>query len=170
MSEGKRMVKRRSGPIRAPRKVVVRDFAIFQLKLLIDGFKDVALSALSLGALVIDLLAGGGRRPRIFYSVLAMSERFDLWLNLSGAVSRLQEEELDEDGLFGASDAGSDNLLGKVEEIVRGGDLPRHLRQKLEEERRRRGDSPRTGGAGDSQDGRDRSGPSSGGRPGDPRS
>jgi hypothetical protein len=149
MSEGKRMVKRRSGRIRAPRKVVVRDFAIFQLKLLLDGFKDVALSALSLGALVIDLLAGGGRRPRVFYSVLAISERFDLWLNLSGAVSRLQEEELDEDGLFGASDAGSDTLLGKVEEIVRGGDIPRHLRQKLDDERRRRGGSSPTGGDGD---------------------
>ena len=120
----------------------MRDFAIFQLKLLLDGFKDVALSALSVGALAIDLLAGGGTRPRVFYSVLAMSERFDLWLNLSGAVSRLEEGELDEDGLFGASAAGSDTLLGKVEELVRGGDLPRHLREKLEEEHRRRRGRP----------------------------
>ncbi|HSG49559.1 MAG TPA: hypothetical protein VLA43_17190, partial [Longimicrobiales bacterium] len=109
--------------ITARRRVVVRDFAIFQLKLFLDGLKDLALSGLSLGALVLDLLSGGGRKPRLFYSVLAMSERFDLWLNLSGAVSRLEEEELDDEGLFGASEAGSDSLLGKVEEMVRGGDL-----------------------------------------------
>lgn len=137
------MTSRDSRPARVPRRitarrrVVVRDFAIFQLKLFLDGLKDVSLSALSLGALVLDLLSGGGRKPRLFYSVLAISERFDLWLNLSGAVSRLEEEELDDEGLFGASEAGSDSLLGKVEEIVRGGDLPRHVREKLEAEQRR---------------------------------
>lgn len=110
--------------IEASRSVVIRDFAIFQVKLLIDAAKDGALAALSVGALVLDLLSGGGRRPRLFYSVLAMSERFDLWLNLSGAVSRLETEQLDEDGLFAASDAGSDSLLGKIEELVRGGDGP----------------------------------------------
>lgn len=124
--------------IEARRRVVVRDFAIFQMKLFLDGLKDVALSAISLGALLLDMISGGGRRPRVFYTVLAMSERFDLWLNLSGAVSRLEEgEELDDEGLFGASEAGSDSLLGKVEEMVKGGDLPRHVRERLEAEQRR---------------------------------
>lgn len=120
-------LRRRANPraITASRNVVVRDFAIFQLKLFLDGLKDVALSALSLGALIIDMVAGGGRRPRVFYSVLAMSERFDLWLNLSGAISRLENEDLDDDGLFAASEAGSDTLLGKVEEIVRGPETKR---------------------------------------------
>ncbi len=111
--------------IEASRSVVIRDFAIFQVKLLLDAAKDGVLAALSVGALVLDLVSGGGRRPRLFYSVLAMSERFDLWLNLSGAVSRLENEQLGDDGLFGASDAGSDSLLGKIEELVRGGDEPR---------------------------------------------
>ena len=126
--------KRRPRPITASRGVVIRDFAIFQLKLFLDGLKDVTLSALSLGALAIDMFSGGGRRPRLFYSVLAMSERFDLWLNLSGAISRLESEELDDDGLFAASDAGSDNLLGKVEEMVRGGDTPRRRKKPTEDE------------------------------------
>ena len=111
--------------IQATRGVVLRDFVIFQVKLLLDGLKDVGLSALSVGALIVDLLSGGGRRPRWFYRVLAMSERFDLWLNLSGAVSRMEAEDLGDDGLFGASDAGSDTLLGKMEEMVRGGDRKR---------------------------------------------
>jgi len=131
-SGGRRRAERR-GPVqvKATRGVVLRDFAIFQVKLLLDGAKDVVLSALCLGALVLDMLSGGGRRPRLFYKVLGMSERFDLWLNLSGAVTRLENEDLDDDGLFGASESGSDTLLGRVEELVRGGDVPR---------RRRRGD------------------------------
>lgn len=117
---------RPEGPrrVEASRSVVLRDFAIFQVKLLLDAAKDGVLAALSVGALVLDLLSGGGRRPRLFYTVLAMSERFDLWLNLSGAVSRLEDEQLGDDGLFGASDAGSDSLLGKIEELVRGVEDP----------------------------------------------
>ena len=150
--------------IRAQRGVVIRDFAIFQVKLLIDGVKDVVLSALSIGALVLDLIAGGGSRPRMFYKVLAFSERFDLWLNLSGAVDRMERGELDEEGLFGASEAGSDSLLGKVEEMVKGRELPPDVRDRLsreqqrlkdllDEERRKRGGGrrdPDSGPKGDS--------------------
>lgn len=140
---------RRSGPveIRATRGVVLRDFAIFQLKLLLDGFKDVVLSTLCLGALVLDMISGGGRRPRTFYKVLGLSERFDLWLNLSGAVTRLESEDLDEDGLFGASESGSDSLLGKVEEVVRGGDTPRRRRER--ERTRADGEGPDPGQPGE---------------------
>ena len=105
--------------IETTRKVVARDFAIFQLKLLMDAAKDVVLSSLSIGALVIDMVSGGGKRPRLFYSVLKLSERFDLWLNLNGAMERLEAGDIDEEGLFGASEAGSDSLLGKIEEVVK---------------------------------------------------
>ena len=64
--------------IETRRNVVIRDFAIFQLKLLLDAGKDFVLSMLSIGALVIDLLAGGGKRPRVFYSVMKAAEKFDL--------------------------------------------------------------------------------------------
>ena len=106
----------------ATRDVTVRDFMIFQLKLLMDGLKDLVLFNLSIGAVLLDILSGKDRRPRLFYSVLRASERFDLWLNLNGAVERLDETD---DGLFGASAAGSDTMLGKLEQMVRGGDEPR---------------------------------------------
>jgi hypothetical protein len=108
----------------ATRGVTVRDFFIFQLKLVIDGLKDLAIIQISIGAIVLDILAGRGRRPRLFYSVLKLSERFDNWLNLHGVSERLDDPD-NEDGLFGASDAGSDTLLGKLEQLVRGGDEPR---------------------------------------------
>lgn len=108
----------------ATRGVTVRDFFIFQLKLVIDGLKDLAIIQISIGAIVLDILAGRGRRPRLFYSVLKLSERFDNWLNLHGVSEQLDDPD-NEDGLFGASAAGSDTLLGKLEQLVRGGDEPR---------------------------------------------
>jgi hypothetical protein len=106
--------------VEATRRVTIRDFLIFQLKLVLDGLKDFVLFWLALGTLLVDLVRGGGRRRRLFYSVLRLSERFDLWLNLNGAMERLEAGEIDEEGLFGASEAGSDTLLGKIEEFVRG--------------------------------------------------
>jgi len=106
----------------ATRSVTFRDFAIFQLKLALDGLKDILVFNVSIGAMVLDVLSGRGKRPRLFYSVLRTSERFDAWLNLHGVVQRMDREG-GEDGLFGASDAGSDSLVGRLEELFRGGDL-----------------------------------------------
>ena len=117
----------------ASRGVTLRDFMIFQLKLTLDGFKDMVVFGLSIGAIVLDFIAGGGRRPRLFYSVIRISERFDAWLNLHGAVERLYETE-SEDGLFGGSEAGSDSLIGQIEQLVRGGDEPKSRRPPQDDE------------------------------------
>lgn len=108
----------------ASRGVTLRDFGIFQLKLILDGFKDFVAIWLSVGAIVLDLLAGRGKRPRLFYSVVRASERFDRWINLHGVVETMDESET-EDGLFGASRAGDDTLVGQIEALFRGGDEPR---------------------------------------------
>ena len=102
-------------------KISVRDFAIFQVKLLIDGLKDGALFTVSFVAFATDVVLRrrGGRR--LFYKVMRISERFDLWLNLYAAA---EGAERDADGLFGRSEAGSDTMLGQLEEIVRGADEP----------------------------------------------
>jgi hypothetical protein len=112
--------------MQATRPVLIRDFLIFQLKLVLDGFKDVFLFWAALVALVLDLFFSG-RRRRLFYRVMALGERVDLWLNLHGAIKRGSETG---DGLFGGSAAGSDNLLGKLEQAVRGGDVPRKARRR----------------------------------------
>ena len=112
--------------MRATRPVLIRDFLIFQLKLVLDGFKDVFLLQASIVAVVLDLFFGG-KRNRIFYRVMRLGERIDLWLNLHGAIKRGAETG---DGLFGGSEAGSDSLLGKIEQAVRGGDVPRKMARK----------------------------------------
>jgi hypothetical protein len=113
-------------------RVAMRDFVIFQIKLALDGLKGVIVFPLSLLAITVDMIRGPRNRPRHFYSVVRMSERFDAWLNLYGAVERLEAGESDDDdGLFGASEAGADSLLGKLEEMVRGGDAPRPPRPQV---------------------------------------
>lgn len=111
--------------MKASRGVVIRDFVIFQVKLALDGLKDGLLMALSLGAITVDLFRGG-QRKRLFYRVMNLGERIDLWLNLHGAASRA---ETTDDGLFGASKAGSGTMLGQLEQAVRGGDEPRRRRR-----------------------------------------
>jgi hypothetical protein len=74
----------------------------------------------------VDLLFGG-RRKRIFYKVIRLGERIDLWLNLHGVLSKGDGTG---DGLFGASRAGSKTMLGQLEQAVRGGDEPRSRRRR----------------------------------------
>ena len=107
--------------IYAERNVTIRDFVIFQVKLVLDGTKDGVLIVASIGAILLDILSGKGKRPRLFYSVMRLSERFDLWINLNGAMEKLERGET-EDGLLGTTEAGSDSLLGRIQELVQRGD------------------------------------------------
>jgi hypothetical protein len=101
----------------ASRNATLRDFAIFQVKLLLDGAIDVFAFWVSIGAIVIDFIAGRGKCPRLFYSVVRMSERFDKWINLHGVIERMDQAE-SEDGLFGVSDPDADNLVTEIEKLV----------------------------------------------------
>ncbi|HEV3409421.1 MAG TPA: hypothetical protein VG095_03950 [Chthoniobacterales bacterium] len=56
----------------------LRDVIVFQLKMVVDNLRDLALMPVSLGAAVLDLLFGGKREGALFYKVLrwgAQSER-----------------------------------------------------------------------------------------------
>ena len=84
--------------------------------------------------------AGRGRRPRLFYSVVRASERYDKWINLHGAVERMDETG-SEDGLFGAVEQGADSLIGQIERLTQGGKEGRErtieeLKQKADELRK----------------------------------
>lgn len=123
------------------RSVTVRDFAIFQFKLLLDGSKDFFAFWLSIVAISLDFIAGRGRRPRLFYSVVRASERFDKWINLHSVVQRMDESESD-DGPFGGMEEGADLLISQIEALVRGGeegrdDAIRRLKRSADELRRK---------------------------------
>jgi hypothetical protein len=67
---------------RPSRLVLIRDAAIFMLKLWLDGLKDITLTACAVVALVVDLFARRRADNYLFYRVVRFGEKFDLWLNL----------------------------------------------------------------------------------------
>lgn len=100
-----------------PTEVLARDLIIFQVKLLMDGLKDLVLSPLSIMAVLWDLIPSrNAPRGRAFYQVLKIGERFDLWLNLYNPSSRQRQ---DHEGLLEAGVHSADSLLGKVEQLAR---------------------------------------------------
>lgn len=101
--------------------VLVRDLVIFQIKLALDGVKDLVLAPVSIVAAAADIVFPGEKRGHRFYRVMVMGEKFDRWLNLFGAA---EHAETSKDGLFGASRAGSATMLGKLEEMVLGREEP----------------------------------------------
>jgi hypothetical protein len=99
-------------PVTRRPSVVLRDLLIFQLKLWMDGLKDLILSPLSIGAAVLDLLLGPSRKGERLYRVLRLGEKYDLWLNLYGAAKVAEHSP---DGLFAASEPGDSSFLGTLE-------------------------------------------------------
>ena len=110
------------------RSVAFRDFVVFQVKLALDGVKDAVLMSLSVIAIVIDMIAGGGRRPRRFYAVIRLCSRFDRWLRLHSTKGFAETGELlwpDQPGTGAGigerrmlgSDA--DTLIERVEDLAR---------------------------------------------------
>lgn len=103
------------------RWVILRDLLIFQVKLVLDGAKDIVLGPVSIAAAVLDLVFPDGQPGRRFYAVMRVGEKFDRWLSLFAAADKASAYE---DGLFGASLAGSASLLGRLEQIVLGHEEP----------------------------------------------
>jgi hypothetical protein len=74
--------------IASRRWTLIRDLAVFQLKLGLDALRDLLLSPVSLIAGLVDLVFGGGQPARHFYSVLAAGRRTEAWINLFGELDR----------------------------------------------------------------------------------
>jgi len=97
------------------RNATIRDFLIFQVKLALDGFKDLVAFNLSIGAILLDFLSGRGQRPRLFYSVVRASERFDRWLNLHGAVRRNEGDGVPDPSVTEVYD---DSIVTEIERLI----------------------------------------------------
>jgi hypothetical protein len=98
-----------------PRGILVRDFLIFQLKLVLDGLKDAVVFPISIVVVVLELLFGGGSRGRLFYSMMGACEKFDRWLNLHGAA---RKAGFSREGLFAGSEPGDDTLIAEIESLA----------------------------------------------------
>jgi hypothetical protein len=129
------------------RAQMVRDLIVFQCKLLADGFRDLLLVPLSLGAAIVALLRRGPTPGPEFYDVLRMGRSSEHWINLFGAVSQVHGPESGEDRHPGND---IDELVSRVESFVvdeyRSGAVTAQAKAKLDRAlaamRRRNKDKP----------------------------
>jgi hypothetical protein len=63
---------------------LVRNAFVFQLKLMVDGFRDLVLLPVSLIATLIGLLRGGDEPEREFNQVIEVGRNSEQWINLFG--------------------------------------------------------------------------------------
>lgn len=98
------------------RWALMRDLAVFQGKLLLDGFRDLILSPISIIAALIALVTGGDRPGRQFYDLLYLGKRTEQWINLFGAASHVPPPAF----LAEETEAESvDALVDRLEEVAR---------------------------------------------------
>ena len=95
---------------------LLRDLGVFQVKLVVDGLRDLILVPTSLIAGIVSLTKGEGGRPGLqFYHLLGFGQQTERWINLFGAVEN-SPEKLDQPTPFGEGDI--DDLVGKFESFV----------------------------------------------------
>lgn len=87
-----------------------RNAAVFQLKLMADGFRDLVLLPVSLIATLIGLLRGGDEPEREFNRVLDLGRDTEKWINLFG-----QPKETDNAHAISSIDT----LVTRVEETLK---------------------------------------------------
>jgi len=63
---------------------LARDLGVFELKLAVDGVKDIILAPLALAAVVADMVMPAETRGVFLRAVIRIGERFERWLNLYG--------------------------------------------------------------------------------------
>lgn len=99
---------------REDRWALVWDVLMFQIKLALDALRDIVLSPLSLGALLLGLLTGGDKPYRYFERLLRFGRQSERVINLFGTA------RVPYDPYEGTNDRMAvDTLFANVEELLR---------------------------------------------------
>ncbi len=95
---------------------LIRDVAVFQVKLIVDGLRDLVLVPLSLVAAAISLVSSKDGVPGTqFYHLLSVGKQSEHWINLFGAMKTAppgREQPIP------FPDAAMDEIVGKIEAFV----------------------------------------------------
>ncbi len=100
---------------------LARDLGVFELKLAVDGLKDLILAPLALAAVIADMVMPAETRGVFLRAVIAIGERFERWLNLYGLKRREATSTILDEG-------GSDVIVDYVES--KNSDLHRGLKDR----------------------------------------
>ncbi|MBT8103544.1 MAG: hypothetical protein KJO95_11295 [Gammaproteobacteria bacterium] len=98
------------------RRTLVRDIAVLQAKLIVDGLRDLLLVPASLIVGIVSLVSSGDGRPgHQFYRLLSIGKQSERWINLFGA---LKNAPADLEMAEPFPNADMDDLVGRLETFV----------------------------------------------------
>ena len=132
---------------RPPLWTLIRDIAVLQVKLVVDGLRDLLLVPASLIAGIVSIVKTTDGKPGSeFYSLVSVGKQSERWINLFGAIRNAPPEVIEEYH-FGTADI--DDIVSRVESFVvdeykRGG-VTAQARDRMNEAMekiRRRGSKP----------------------------
>ncbi len=116
------------------RWTLIRDIAALQVKLVVDGLRDLVLVPVSLVAGLISLFRVGDPSGNEFYNLLRVGKKSERWINLFGAAEKVPEPE-EERVRF--PDGDIDALVGRVESFVvdeyRKGGVTKQAKERLDQ-------------------------------------
>ena len=99
-----------------PKRTLLRDIAVLQVKLIVDGFRDLVLVPASLVAGLLSFFSSKDGTPGPqFYRLLVLGKQSEVWINLFGALKN-SPQPLGDDAVSAGSDI--DDLVGKLESYV----------------------------------------------------
>lgn len=99
------------------RWTLARDIAVLQVKLLVDGLRDLLLVPASLTVGLVSLFSSENGRPGPhFYQLLDLGKQTESWINLFGALKNAPPDIRQIEPL---PDADIDDLVGKLEMFVK---------------------------------------------------
>jgi hypothetical protein len=124
----------------SPRWQLVKDMLVFQVKLIVDGFRDLLLVPLSIGAGLMSLMQSGKKPGPQCYELLQLGRRSEQWINLFAAAESAPEAAESEDKPGPASrtpvPADIDELVNRVESFIvdeyKTGGITGQARQRLD--------------------------------------
>jgi hypothetical protein len=94
----------------------MRDVAVLQVKLLIDGLRDLILVPASLVAAVWSLIDGDDGKPGAhFYRLLSLGKKSERWISLFGTIRKGQAELAEANNV---GDADIDQFVSRIEAFV----------------------------------------------------
>jgi hypothetical protein len=97
------------------RWALLRDIAVLQVKLVVDGARDLVLVPISLVAGLISLAKANFGSDNEFYELMRLGKRSERWINLFGAADQLPPAERD---FMQFPDGDIDAVVSRVESFV----------------------------------------------------
>ena len=116
------------------RWTMMRDIAVFQVKLVVDGLRDFLLVPASLIVGIVSLFGDDGKPSSHFYDLLKLGKRSERFINLFGALKHspgpIEDAEQEDD-------ASIDDLVQRIETFVvdeyRRGGVTSQAKQRVDE-------------------------------------